>query len=319
MRARAKRAAAAAGRVGIEWIGTRPFCWGTDWVLYGVRSMRAWYQSVSAPIRTPPSRTHPNGLASALQSAQRGAAPHRESGRRRARPAASIDWPDAGPRRGTARVHHARRARRPPRHRRRDPRPRDRPRDARPPAGAAGPGRRARAGARGPPDRPQQRRRPRRPVLHAGFAQGPPLPRGQGRARGVLRRAGDRGPAGRQARRGPDGGRAAALRGARGEGPRERRRGPRDGRSGADPGARAARARDPRAVVAGDRHRRLPGGRQRLRRRHPGRRRDDRDGAGRDRPRGAPRRRPRRDVPRRRPGRPRRSPAPASGRTAWRR
>ena len=38
--------------------------------------------------------------------------------------------------------------------------------------------------------------------------------------------------------------------------------------------------RDPRAVVAGDRHRRLPGGRQRLRRRHPGRGRDDRDGAG---------------------------------------
>ena len=190
------------------------------------------------------------------------------------------------------------------RHRRRDPRPRDRPRDARAPARAARPRRRAGAGARRPPERPQQRRRPRRPLLHAGLAQGPPLPRGQGRARAycaergiAVQRVGklvvalteDELPRfeALEARARENG-----VEGLETVGPERIRE--------LEPHAR----RDPRAVVAGDRHRRLPGGRQRLRRRHPGRGRRRSRRGGRDRPRGAPGRRPRRDVTRRRPGRP---------------
>ena len=110
--------------------------------------------------------------------------------------------------------------------------------------------------------RPQQRRAPRRAVLPAGLAQGQAVPRGQGRPRGVLRRARHPRRALRQARRRPRRGRAAsASRHSRSAPIANGVAGPRGGR----PRARSARSsRTPpasgRSGVPGHGHHRLPRG-----------------------------------------------------------
>ena len=123
-------------------------------------------------------------------------------------------------------------------------------------------GRRPREGADAgrAPDRPQQRGRPRRPLLRAGLPEGPPVPRGQGRSWRPTARARHPHRAPRQARRRARRVGAAAPRAAQ----RTRRRptgSPGSRRSG--PSACARSSRTPPASAAlwspEHRHRRLPG------------------------------------------------------------
>ena len=151
---------------------------------------------------------------------------------------------------------------RPRRRRRRHRRPRDRAPAARRAAGPADRDPREGGRARDPPDRPQQRRAPRRPVLRAGLAQGPAVPRGQG-GDGGLRD-------GRTASRSSaaasswspstrPSSRASTALSERAE--RQRRARARGGRPGADARDRAARGRHPGALEPEHRDHRLPAGR----------------------------------------------------------
>lgn len=151
--------------------------------------------------------------------------------------------------------------------------------------------------------RPQQRSHPRRALLPAGLAQGPPVRAGPRPALRLLRRAPCGPPALRQAGGGqrPRGGARPA--GAAGSGPSQRggRSAVAGQRRGAGPGA--GLGRPCRAAVAVHRHRGQPRpdagpvGRRRGGRRHPGAAHAAGGGASRCRGPGAADRRPRPDAP----------------------
>ena len=122
------------------------------------------------------------------------------------------------------------------------------------------------AGARPTPDRPEQRRRARGPVLRAGLAQESPLPARRRAHSQVLRRAR---PALRRVRQGSrrvGGGGPAAARAGRRAGAGQRGGGQADRRARAAR-ARAARGRPRSAPLASNGDRRLSGGLRRARER----------------------------------------------------
>ncbi len=156
------------------------------------------------------------------------------------------------------------------------------------------------AGARRPPDRPQQWGRARRSVLRAGFGQGVALPEGRPVARGLLRRARDPSDRVRQGSRGAGRGRALPPGRDRTQGPGQRRARGAHHRPGRAPRARAARARHRGSALPLDVDRRLRRGHARA---GQGRHRGGRPGAARPRagghaPFGRARRADDADVPR---------------------